>query len=86
MGKPSKVVILREWPKRQGERARLALDEFQGHRLIDLRITAQLGASEVYSPTRKGVALKVEHLDDLIAGLLDAKAHLASEGEVVADG
>lgn len=63
-----------EFAKNNSETIRIALVEYGGHRLCDVRILADyVGASGERRPTRKGVCLKVGLLPDLIAALRAAE-------------
>lgn len=71
MGKP---VILASLAKNKREQLRIALDEWQGVHLIDLRVTTELSdATGIQVPTKKGLSLRVEMLGDVIAALRDAE-------------
>lgn len=69
-------------PKNSREEVRVALDEYQGAQLVDVRIFADYAAGDVDGrcPTKKGISLKVERLDDLIAGLASARAEAQRRG------
>lgn len=55
-------------PKNSREEIRVGLSEFKGQRLVDVRVYAGDAGSE-RTPTKKGIAAKVERLPELIAAL-----------------
>lgn len=68
-------------PKNAREELRISLDEFNGHELLNLRIWFHTGDGEM-RPTKKGVALKVALLPELLAALVEAeKVALFPKGE-----
>jgi hypothetical protein len=71
----SAPVIIAELDKNRRERVRIALDQWQGHNLIDIRVTAQFGeAADVWAPTKKGLSMNVNMLPALLAALAEAEA------------
>lgn len=71
----SKPLIIASFDKNRREKLRVALDQWQGHNLLDLRVTAEIdGASGVQAPTKKGVSLNVALLPELRQALADAEA------------
>jgi hypothetical protein len=79
-------VVIGELQKNRRERLRIALDEWQGHRLVDLRITTQLAESaDVWSPTKKGVSINVAHLPALVRALTVAEAKARELGLIGGD-
>lgn len=69
---PTVIAVL---PKNRRESLRIALDQYQGSNLVDLRVVVELSeTSGLATPTRKGVALRVEMLPDLIEALGKAEA------------
>ena len=72
MTQPTVIAVL---PKNRRESLRIALDQYQGSNLVDLRVVVELSeTSGLATPTRKGVALRVEMLPDLIEALGKAAA------------
>ncbi len=72
MSQPTVIAVL---PKNRRESLRIALDQYQGSNLVDLRVVVELSeTSGLATPTRKGVALRVEMLPDLIEALGKAEA------------
>ena len=68
--------------KNSREDCRIALDEYKGHTLIDVRVWADFAAGPVATrcATKKGVALDVSRLPDLIAALEAAKDEAERRG------
>ncbi len=57
------------------EEVRVALSEYRGHELVSVRIWANYrSADSEKRPTKKGVALRVDQLPELIAALNEAQA------------
>ncbi len=72
MTQPTVIAVL---PKNRRESLRIALDQYQGANLVDLRVVVELSESSgLATPTRKGVALRVEMLPALIEALGKAEA------------
>ena len=59
--------------KNRAEDVRVALVEFNGHDLVDIRIFAAFDGAEERQPTRKGVSLAVRHLPALLGALQAAQ-------------
>jgi hypothetical protein len=63
-----------EFVKNNAETIRVALVEYRGHQLCDVRILADyVGACGDRQPTKKGICLQVELLPNLIAALQAAQ-------------
>jgi hypothetical protein len=78
--------VVAELVKNKRERVRVALDQWQGHDLVDIRVTAPLGdASDIFAPTKKGVSLAVARLPELIAALTAAEAEARARGLIGGD-
>jgi hypothetical protein len=67
-------------PKNAAEELRVALTEFHGFDLIDLRIFADFDGAGVLRPTKKGITLRVERLEQLIETLQTARDEAARRG------
>jgi hypothetical protein len=68
-------VILADLVKNSREHLRVALDEYQGHKLVDLRVTTELTqGTGVRVPTKKGVSVNVSHLPALVVAFTAAEA------------
>jgi transcriptional coactivator p15 (PC4) len=60
--------------KNQRETVRIALDEFRGVRLIDMRVMAPLGdPGGTLVPTKKGLCLRVDLLPELLEAIQKAE-------------
>lgn len=59
--------------KNRAEDVRIALTEYMGADLVDLRTWANFGDDGERKPTRKGVCLRVGQLPDLIRALEAAR-------------
>ena len=71
----SNPVVIREISKNRRERLRICLDNYQGHDLIDLRVTTQLTeGTDQWMPTKKGVCVNVALLPELVEALQAAEA------------
>jgi hypothetical protein len=63
------------------EQLRVELSEYQGHNLISLRIWANYDSStDDKHPTKKGLALRVEKLPELIEALQKAEVEAKAAG------
>ncbi len=68
------------------EKLRVALSEYRGHDLVDLRIWANYdSAGSEKRPTKKGFALRIEFLPELIAVLKKAESEARSAGLLAAE-
>jgi len=77
----AEIVIIREWPKNTREHVRVALDEYQGTPLVDIRVCAEFGGpAGLYSPTKKGISMHVRHLPVLIEALTAAAERARGNG------
>jgi hypothetical protein len=77
-GKPLIVATL---TKNARESVRVALDEFRGHNLLDLRVVVPLAAhAAVMTPTAKGISVNVAMIPSLRAALADAEAQAVALG------
>lgn len=75
------VVTVALWPKNSRENLRVALQEYRGAQLIDVRVTIPLAAhSEVQTPTKAGVALQVHMIPQLREALAAAEEQARSLG------
>jgi hypothetical protein len=64
--------IIHEFQKNAAEIVRFSLTEFKGHRLIDIRVFFEVDDEE-WKPTKKGVSLAVDLVDDLFDGVSKLK-------------
>lgn len=85
-GRPRKEVAMQETviatiEKNAVEEVRVALSEYRGHDLVNLRIWANYdSAGSEKRPTKKGFALRIERLPELIAVLKKAEAEARAAG------
>ncbi len=70
--------VIAEFQKNAVEKVRIAVREFKGRILLDLRIYYQDEAG-AWLPTKKGLALTVEQWPDLREALAKVDAHLPAE-------
>jgi hypothetical protein len=66
--------------KNSQESVIIALDEWKGHHLVDLRVYARYATWEEPKATKKGVALRVEQLPSLIEALQAAATEARRRG------
>lgn len=66
--------------KNRGSEVRVALTEFKGQRLVDLRVYCGFTAANVPMPTKRGIALSVGNLPELVAALRAAEARARELG------
>jgi len=69
----SEPVIIAELAKNGSETVRVQLTEYSGHRLVDARVFTEYRATGEVGPTKRGLSMKVEQLDDLISALKKAR-------------
>lgn len=60
-------------PRNREEEIRVALSEYKGVHLLDLRTYAAFGGADERRPTKKGVTVRLDRLDDLIDALALAR-------------
>jgi hypothetical protein len=58
----------------RGEQVQIALQWYRGRQYVDVRLFFPDKATGEMRPCQKGVAVNVEHLDELLAGLRQARA------------
>lgn len=76
-------IIVAEMRKNTRERVRVALDQWQGHDLLDIRVTTQLTeATDIWTPTKKGLSVNVALIPALRKALADAEAKARELGLV----
>jgi len=76
----SPSTIIATIPKNAAEKVVIALEEFRGHHLVDLRVYAAYDSTGEARATKKGVSLQVAHLPSLIEALQDAAAEARRRG------
>ena len=67
-------------PKNAREVVRIALTEFKGFPLVDVRVFFKSATGGEPKPTRKGVCVRLGLLPDLIAALTAAEQEAAATG------
>ncbi|WP_421935527.1 PC4/YdbC family ssDNA-binding protein [Phenylobacterium sp.] len=83
-GKPLIVATL---AKNGRESVRVALDEFRGHHLLDVRVVVPLAAhAATMTPTGKGISVNVAMIPSLRVALADAEAQAVALGWLPAGG
>ncbi len=65
-------IIIANLPKNTTEQVRVALDEYRGETIFDVRVCADFTAAHVFMPTKKGVAIRVEQLPEFAQAVADA--------------
>ena len=75
-------VVVAEIVKNRRETLKISLSQFHGHALADVRTFAPGTGVELLCPTKRGVSIRIEMLDELIAALTEAKAQAATMGWV----
>ncbi len=79
-------IIVAELRKNARERIRVALDNWQGHDLLDIRVTAQLNeATDVWCPTKKGLSVNVALIPALREALAAAEDQARERGLIGGD-
>ena len=66
-----------EIEKNQKERIRVSIEEYKGHKFVDLRVYWQDEAGE-WRPGKKGIALNPDIIDEVIEALQIASEKLES--------
>jgi len=85
----SALQVIATLPKNARESVRVALDNYQGVDLIDIRVLAPFaGPAKEMAPTKKGLSMRVAQLPALQQALADAEVKardlgLIPEGDVV---
>lgn len=78
MGKP---LVIATFAKNRKETLRVALDQYQGHNLLDVRAMVQLADhADTLTPTAKGVSLNVALIPELRAALAEAETKAREMG------
>ncbi len=82
----SDLQVIATLEKNRRERLRIALDVWQGHELLDIRVVTELTESSgTWVPGKKGVSLQRSMLPSLIDALLQAhQKHFGKPYEVPA--
>jgi hypothetical protein len=72
-------LVIASIDKNSREVLRVTLDDFKGHRLVNLRVWFKTAEGD-YCPGKHGVALRIDKLEGLIAALIDAHARANQVG------
>lgn len=81
MAKTPAAEVIASLPKNKRESLRIALEEYQGNRLLDLRLTVPLNEiTGCAVPTKKGISLNVCLLPALRQALAEAEARAMAMG------
>ncbi|MCS6985638.1 MAG: transcriptional coactivator p15/PC4 family protein [Leptospiraceae bacterium] len=67
--------IIAEWDKNKVEKIRISLGKYKGKKLLDIRVWF-LTEGNNYAPAKKGIALPVEQLPQLMEALAKVEEHL----------
>lgn len=67
--------VVATFAKNASEEVRVALTEFKGNALVDVRVYVSYKTTGQIGPTKKGITLRVELLPELIGALQRAAAH-----------
>lgn len=62
------------------EQIRVGFSEFRRKTYLDVRVYAEFDGEAEHKPTKKGVSLRPEMLDEMIAALQQAKAEAVKAG------
>jgi hypothetical protein len=68
-------MLIADIEKNTKEHIRVSIEEYRGHKFIDCRVYYEDGARE-WKPTRKGIALNEDTIDEVIAALQKASEKL----------
>ncbi|MDP3377030.1 MAG: transcriptional coactivator p15/PC4 family protein [Brevundimonas sp.] len=73
-------IMVAEITKNSREVLKVSLSRYHGHALADVRTYAPVPGVEPLCPTKRGVSVRVEMLDELIEALGKAKAEAVAMG------
>ena len=73
--------IAGQWPKRQGEVIRVALDRFKDHDTLDIRVWCENNSGDL-RPSKSGITLAVRHLPALANSIEKVLAEAERRGLV----
>lgn len=71
--------------KNRAEELRICLDKFKGHDLVSVRVWCDAYSGTAKVATKKGVALAVDRLPELIAALQQAESEARRRGLLAAE-
>ena len=75
----SESKVIHEFEKSAGELVRCSVTKFKGYPLVDIRIYFEDTSGE-YRPTKRGVCVHTELIDELHKGISKLKEVLRGEG------
>jgi predicted SpoU family rRNA methylase len=67
-------MLIAEIEKNAKEKIRVSIEEYKGHKFVDCRVYWK-DKDENWKPSRKGIALNDETLDEVIKALKKASKH-----------
>ncbi len=70
--------LIGEVTKNSKEKILISLNEYQGHKYVDLRVHYEDETSGEYKPTKKGIALSVKVIPEIISKLQEGFEQLKS--------
>ena len=73
-------IVIARIQKNADEEIRVAIAEFKGHHLVDIRIFVDFTAARVPMPTKRGLSIRIGQLPDLLDALQDAAARARKLG------
>lgn len=78
-------VIVAELVKNSHEVLKVSLSRYHGHALADVRTYAPVPGVEPLCPTKRGISVRVEMLEELIGALGKVKAEAMAMGWIGGD-
>jgi len=72
--------VLAMVPKNATQEIQVALDQYKGVDLLDVRVFANFSGVDQRKPTKQGISIKVARLPELIAALLLAEVEARRRG------
>lgn len=72
-------VLVATVDKNQREQVQISLENFKGHNLVAIRVFYDAGGGEM-KPSKKGLSIRPEMVDDILDGLEAAKVEAEQQG------
>lgn len=72
--------LIAKFEKNAAEEVQVALTEYKGHNLCSLRVYCDARNSTERIPTKKGIAVRVDLLPDLVEAVRQAEAEARASG------
>ncbi len=72
-------IVVSTFPKNALEEVRVSLEQWKGRKLISVRVWWHKDPVDEWKPSKKGLAMSVEKLPDLIAALQKAREVIDTE-------